>query len=56
MKAVVLIKVIDGIASGVYSSSIPNLVPPGYDDDTANKLAGLAMTSLGIGSLIAAFI
>ena len=55
MKAVVMIMFLDGVAAGVFSSSIPNLVPPGNDDDTANKLAGITMISLGVGSVVGAF-
>ena len=55
MKAVMILIIMDGIATGVYSSSIPSLVPPGYDDDTANKIAGITMVSLGVGSVIGAY-
>ena len=56
MYAVLILIVMDGIATGVYSSSIPSLVPPDIDDDMVNKIAGITMISLGVGSVIGAFL
>ena len=56
MWPVLLVLVIDGLALAFYSSEIPHLFPDGVDDDLLNKLAGLAVISMGIGSTISGFL
>lgn len=50
MKAVLLVLLLDGFALGIYSSEITKLLPEEPDPDYLNKLAGLAMITLGVGS------
>lgn len=46
----------DGLATAVYSSEVTKLVPEDTAADMVDKLAGITMISLGVGSVIGGFI
>lgn len=56
MWAVLLMMVIDGLSLGVYSSQIPHLMPPDIESTMVNKVAGIAMITLGIGAVCGGFL
>jgi predicted MFS family arabinose efflux permease len=55
MYPVLLVLVIDGVSLGVYSSEITHLIPKDTDPDLVNKVAGVAMIVLGVGSTVGGF-
>jgi predicted MFS family arabinose efflux permease len=56
MYPVLLVLVIDGLSLAFYSSEIPHLFPDDTDKDILNKLAGLAVISMGLGSTIGGYL
>jgi len=56
MYPVLLVLVIDGLSLAFYSSEIPHLFPYEPDKDLLNKLAGLAVISMGVGSTIGGYL
>lgn len=52
MYAVLLVMILDGYCTAVYSSEIPKLIPPDTDPDQVDKLAGITIIVLGVGSVI----
>lgn len=56
MYPVLLLLVIDGLSLGIYSSEITHLIPPDTPSEDVNKIAGITMITLGVGSTIGGFI
>lgn len=56
MYPVLAILVIDGISLGIYSSEITHLIPPDTPADQVNKMAGVTLIALGVGSTIGGYI
>lgn len=56
MYPVLLILVIDGLSLGIYSSEITHLIPPDTPSEDVNKIAGVTMITLGVGSTIGGFV
>ena len=56
MYAVLVMMMMDGLATAVYSSEVTKLVPSDTAPDMVDKIAGITMISLGVGSVIGGFI
>ncbi len=56
MYPIILFLVVDGISLGIYSSEITHLIPSDVDPDSVNKIAGIAMITLGVGSILGGFL
>lgn len=56
MYAVLIMMMMDGLATAIYSSEVTKLVPSDTAPDMVDKMAGITMISLGVGSVIGGFI